>query len=50
MATFVLVHGAWFGGWSWDKVVSLLEAAGREVYVPTLTGLAERASELSPEV
>src|ERR1700719_1639543 len=50
MATFVLVHGAWFGGWVWQKVIPLLEAAGHEVYAPTLTGLAERASEVSPEV
>src|SRR6202142_823809 len=50
MATFVLVHGAWFGGWCWQKVIPLLESAGHEVYAPTLTGLAERASELSPEV
>jgi len=50
MATFVLVHGAWFGGWCWQKVIPFLEAAGHEVYVPTLTGLAERASELSPDV
>src|ERR1700704_3783106 len=50
MATFVLVHGAWFGGWCWQKVIPLLESAGHEVYAPTLTGLAERVSELSPEV
>jgi len=50
MATFVLVHGGWHGGWRWQKVVPFLEAAGHEVYAPTLTGLAERASELSPEV
>ena len=50
MATFVLVHGAWFGGWCWQKVIPLLEAAVHEVYAPTLTGLAERASELSPDV
>jgi pimeloyl-ACP methyl ester carboxylesterase len=50
MATFVLVHGGWHGGWCWQKVIPLLEAAGHEVYAPTLTGLAERASELSPEV
>jgi len=50
MATFVLVHGAWFGGWCWQKVIPFLEAAGHEVYAPTLTGLAERASELSPDV
>lgn len=50
MATFVLVHGAWHGGWCWRKVVPLLEAAGHAVYAPTLTGLAERAAELSPDV
>jgi pimeloyl-ACP methyl ester carboxylesterase len=50
MATFVLVHGAWVGGWCWQKVIPFLEAAGHEVYAPTLTGLAERAAELSPEV
>jgi pimeloyl-ACP methyl ester carboxylesterase len=50
MATFVLVHGAWFGGWCWEKVIPFLESAGHEVYAPTHTGLAERASELSTEV
>ena len=50
MTTFVLVHGAWVGGWCWQKVIPFLEAAGHEVYAPTLTGLAERASELSPDV
>jgi len=28
MATFVLVHGAWHGGWCWQKVIPFLEAAG----------------------
>jgi pimeloyl-ACP methyl ester carboxylesterase len=50
MATFVLVHGAWFGGWCWQKVIPFLETAGHEVYAPTHTGLAERVSELSPGV
>ncbi len=50
MATFVLVHGAWFGGWCWQKVIPFLEAAGHAVYAPTLTGLGERAAELSPDV
>ena len=50
MATFVLVHGAWHGGWCWQKVIPFLEAAGHAAYTPTLTGLAERASELSPDV
>jgi pimeloyl-ACP methyl ester carboxylesterase len=50
MATFVLVHGGWHGGWCWQKVIPLLEEAGHEVYAPTLTGLAERAAELSPDI
>jgi pimeloyl-ACP methyl ester carboxylesterase len=50
MATFVLVHGGWHGGWCWQKVIPFLEAAGHEVYAPTLTGLAERASELSADI
>ena len=36
MATFVLVHGAWFGGWCWQKVIPFLEEASHEVYTPTL--------------
>jgi pimeloyl-ACP methyl ester carboxylesterase len=43
MATFVLVHGAWHGGWCWRKVTPLLRSAGHEVFTPTLTGLGERA-------
>ncbi|MGE0681262.1 MAG: alpha/beta fold hydrolase [Candidatus Binatia bacterium] len=43
MATYVLVHGAWHGGWCWQRVAPLLRAAGHEVYTPTLTGLGERS-------
>ncbi|MBC6462507.1 alpha/beta fold hydrolase [Actinomadura sp. HBU206391] len=50
MSTFVLVHGAWHGGWCWDRVAPLLRAAGHEVHAPTLTGLSERAHLLSPQV
>ena len=48
MATIVLVHGAWHGGWCWRRVAPRLRAAGHEVYTPTLTGLGER-SHLRPE-
>jgi pimeloyl-ACP methyl ester carboxylesterase len=41
--TFMLIHPAWFGGWCWRKVAPLLRAQGHEVYMPTLTGLGERA-------
>ena len=40
--TFVLVHGAWHGGWCWRFVRPLLEQAGHRVYAPSLTGLGER--------
>ena len=43
MATFVLVHGAFQGGWVYAQVARTLRAAGHEVYTPTLTGLGERA-------
>jgi pimeloyl-ACP methyl ester carboxylesterase len=42
MATFVLIHGAWHGGWCWKSVAPALRRAGQEVYAPSLTGLGER--------
>src|SRR5215211_1043953 len=50
MATFVLVAGAWHGGWCWRKVTPLLRAAGHEVFAPTLTGLGERSHLAHPDV
>src|SRR5881409_3342030 len=50
MATFVLVHGGFHGGWCWKRVTPLLRAAGHEVYTPTLTGLGERAHLLTRDV
>ena len=41
--TFVLVHGAYHGGWCWKAVAARLRATGHEVYTPTLTGLGERS-------
>src|SRR3984885_1259783 len=41
--TFVLVHGAWHGGWCWRRVSDRLHAAGHDVFSPTLTGLGERS-------
>jgi len=41
--TFVLVHGAWHGGWCWRRVADLLQAKGHKVFTPTLTGLGERS-------
>jgi pimeloyl-ACP methyl ester carboxylesterase len=51
MATFVIVHGAWGGAWSWNKLVApSLRQAGHTVYAATLTGLGERAHLATPEV
>ena len=50
MATFVLVHPAWLGGWCWRKLVPLLRAHGHEVHTPTLTGLGERAHLAHPGI
>jgi pimeloyl-ACP methyl ester carboxylesterase len=38
MSTYVLIHGAWHGGWCWRKVVPLLEAEGHKVLAPDLPG------------
>ena len=50
VSTFVLVHGSNHGGWCWQRVTPLLEAAGHIAHTPTLIGLAERADELTPEI
>lgn len=42
MATFVLIHGAWHGGWCWWKTAPLLREAGHLALTPSLTGLGDR--------
>jgi pimeloyl-ACP methyl ester carboxylesterase len=42
MATFVLVHGAYQGGWIWQRVAARVRASGHSAYAPTLDGCAER--------
>ena len=49
MATFVLVHGGWHGGWCWKYVPPLLRSAGHDVFTPTLTGVGERAHLARPD-
>ena len=48
--TFVLVHGAWHGGWCWRFVRDLLEQSGHRVYAPSLTGLGERKHLARPDI
>jgi pimeloyl-ACP methyl ester carboxylesterase len=43
LATIVLAHGAWSAAWAWKKMRPLMAAAGHEFFVPTYTGLGERA-------
>lgn len=50
MATFVLVHGAYQGGWVYKRLARILRSAGHEVYIPTLTGLGERSHLAHPEI
>ncbi|MCP4250390.1 MAG: alpha/beta fold hydrolase, partial [bacterium] len=50
MTTFVLVHGAWHGGWCWRRIRQILEDRGERVLTPTLTGLGERAHLLDPGI
>ncbi len=48
--TFVLVHGAWHGGWCWRRVSDRLIAKGHRVFTPTLTGLGERSHLMSRSI
>lgn len=43
MATYVLVPGAWLGGWAWDDVVARLRARDHDVHALTLSGLGAAA-------
>jgi pimeloyl-ACP methyl ester carboxylesterase len=47
---FVLVHGAFHGGWSWNAVAEILRSRGNRVFTPTFTGLGERAHLMSPDI
>jgi pimeloyl-ACP methyl ester carboxylesterase len=47
---FVLVPGAWHGGWCWQQVSAQLRATGAVVYTPTLSGLGEHKNMLSKEI
>lgn len=48
--TVVLVHGAWHGGWCWQRVLPLLHAQGLAAHAVTLTGVGERAHLLSGQI
>jgi pimeloyl-ACP methyl ester carboxylesterase len=48
--TYVLVHGAWHGGWCWGHVADALRGMGHRVTTPTQTGLGERKHLLSKDI
>jgi pimeloyl-ACP methyl ester carboxylesterase len=50
MATFVLLHGSYQGGWIWQKVATRLRAAGHRVYAPSLDGCGERKVHARPGI
>lgn len=50
MATIVIVHGWWSGGWYFQSTARRLRSLGHEVYTPTVTGVGERVHLASPEV
>ena len=48
--TFVLIHGAFHGGWCWRRVADILEKHGHKVFAPSLTGNGDRSHLLSKDV
>ena len=50
MTTFVLLHGAYQGGWIWQPTATRLRAGGHLVYAPSLDGCAERHHSLRPGI
>ena len=50
MTTFVLIHGAYQGGWIWSPVSERLRADGHRVYAPSLDGCAERSAQARPGI
>jgi len=50
MANYVLIHGAYQGGWVWSRVAPVLRAAGHTVFAPSLDGCAERRHAVRPGI
>lgn len=47
MTTFVLIHGAWHGGWCWERLTPLLEGRGHRVIAPDLPGMGADQTPLA---
>lgn len=50
MANYVLVHGAWHGGWCYRDTAAELRKQGHIVFTPTLTGVGERTHQASESI
>lgn len=50
MTAYVLVPGAFLGGWCWRRVADRLRAEGHDVYPVTLTGVGDRLHLMNPAV
>lgn len=46
----ILIHGAWHGGWVWDRLGPLLKKAGYNVICPDLSGLGANSHRQSPNI
>ena len=47
MSTFILIHGAWHGGWVWHDVAGRLQAQGHTVHAPDLPGSGSDQTPIS---
>lgn len=39
MSVYILIHGAFHGGWCWERVTPLIESAGHRALAPDLPGM-----------
>jgi len=47
VASFLLIHGAWHGGWCFDRLRAVLEARGHVVAAPTLPGMGDDDTDIA---
>ena len=47
---FLLIPGAWLGGWVWYEVADILRAKGHRVFSITLTGMGDRVHLARPDL
>lgn len=46
----LLIHGAWHGGWCWEKIEKLVPSNEYKLHMPTLLGLSSKHDPLSKTV